>query len=115
MAHYAKVVDGKVINVIRAEAEFFDTFIDDTPGKWIQTSYNTFGGVHKLGGTPLRKNYASVGYIYDATRDAFYPPQPYPSWTLDESTCTWKAPIEKPNNSGMHIWNETTKAWDEIT
>ena len=115
MAHYAKVVEGKVINVIVAEAEFFDTFIDDSPGEYIQTSYNTFGGVHKLGGTPLRKNYASVGYIYDATRDAFYPPQPYPSWTLDESTCTWKAPIEKPNNSGMYIWNETTKAWDEIT
>ena len=115
MAHYAKVVDGKVINVIRAEAEFFDIFIDDTPGKWIQTSYNTFAGKHRLEGTPLRKNFASVGSTYDATRDAFYAPQPYPSWTLDESTCTWKPPVERPDTSGMHTWNETDQQWDDIT
>ena len=77
MAHYAKVVNGIVEKVIVAEAEFFDTFVDDSPGQWIQTSYNTRGGAHILGGTPLRKNYASIGGTYDATRDAFIPPKKY--------------------------------------
>ena len=85
MAHYAKVNDGIVQRVIVAEPEFFDTFIDDTPGTWIQTSYNTHGGVHQLGGTPLRKNYAGTGFTYDITRDAFIPPQDFPSWTLNEN------------------------------
>ena len=76
MAHYAKVLDGKVTNVIVAEAEFIDTFIDDSPGDWIQTSYNTYGNQHRLGGTPLRKNYESVGDTYDKTKDDFYKPQP---------------------------------------
>ena len=115
MAHYAKVTKGKVINVIRAEESFFDTFIDDTPGNWIQTSYNTECGEHRLGGTALRKNFARVGDIYDADLDAFYSSQPFASWTLDESTCTWNPPVERPDTSGMHTWNETSKAWDEIT
>ena len=71
MSHFAKVVNGKVVEVIVAEADFFDTFVDTTPGKWIQTSYNTFGGQHKLGGTPLRKNYAGIGWNYDKEADAF--------------------------------------------
>ena len=82
MAHYAKVRDGKVVQVIVAEEKFFDTFVDTSAGEWIQTSYNTRGGVHELGGTPLRKNYAGIGYIYDRERDAFYAPQPFPSWTF---------------------------------
>ena len=86
MAHYAKVVNGIVEKVIVAEAEFFDTFVDDSPGQWIQTSYNTRGGAHILGGTPLRKNYASIGGTYDATRDAFLPPHKHASWTLNEET-----------------------------
>ena len=113
MAHYAKVLDGKVINVIRAEESFFDTFIDDTPGEWIQTSYNTECGEHRLGGTPLRKNFAGVGHTYDRERDAFIAPQPYPSWTLDENSCIWEPPVERPA-TGLHTWNETSKAWDEI-
>jgi len=115
MAHYAKVKKGIVTEVIRAEETFFDTFIDDSPGEWIQTSFNTECGEHRLGGTALRKNFAAIGYVYDATRDAFYAPQPYSSWTLDESTCTWNPPVERPDTSGMHTWNETSKAWDEIT
>ena len=79
MAHFAKVDQGKVLKVIVAEPEFFDNFIDSVPGNWIQTSYNTRGGVHILGGTPLRKNFAGIGMTYDAQRDAFIPPQPYPS------------------------------------
>jgi len=120
MAHYAKVLDGKVINVIVAEKEFFDTFVDDTPGEWIQTSYNTYGGVHKLGGTPLRKNYAGIGFTYDRTRDAFYEPQPFTSWTLNETTCLWEPPITEPT-TGIYKWDEelyqsdNMKGWVEIT
>ena len=86
MAHYAKVEDSLVTKVIVAEPEFFDTFVDSSPGKWIQTSYNTYGGVHSDGGTPLRKNYAGIGFTYDATKDAFIAPQPYSSWTLNDTT-----------------------------
>ena len=96
MAHYAKVVNGTVTQIIVAEADFFDTFVDNTPGEWIQTSYNTREGVHKLGGTPLRKNFAWVGGTYDATRDAFLPPKPYASWTLDENTCIYVPPTSYP-------------------
>lgn len=115
MSHFAKVKDNIVIEVIVAEAEFFDTFVDETPGEWIQTSYNTFGGEHKLGGTPLRKNYAGIGYTYDKTRDAFIPPQPYPSWTLNEDTCLWECPVAHPNDGNIYEWNETDQQWDEIT
>jgi hypothetical protein len=115
MAHYAKIVEGKVINVIRADASFFDTFYDDSPGEYIQTSYNTHAGEHKLGGTPLRKNFAGVGHTYDATRDAFIPLQPYPSWTLDESTCQWVCPVTYPVDDKVYNWNETDQQWDEIT
>jgi len=114
MAHYAKIKDGIVVNVIRADESFFNTFYDDTPGEWIQTSYNTECGVHRLGGTPLRKNFAGVGHTYDRVKDAFYRPQPYPSWTLDEAACIWEPPVQRPA-SGVYSWNETTKAWDEIT
>lgn len=89
MAHFAKVLDGKVIQVIVAEPEFFDSFVDTTPGEWIQTSYNTHGGVHLLGGTPLRKNFAGIGFTYDSNRDAFIPPKPSESSVLDEETCLW--------------------------
>lgn len=92
MAHYAKVSDGVVVKVIVAEAEFFETFVDDSPGSWIQTSYNTRGGVHLNGGTPLRKNFAGVGYSYDSERDAFIPPQPSETAILNEETCLWEDP-----------------------
>ncbi len=113
MAHYAKVKNGIVEQVIVAEADFFDTFVDSSPGSWIQTSYNTRAGKHLLGGTPLRKNYAGIGYMYDTQRDAFYPPQPYPSWTLDNDTCTWEPPVAYPDDTNDYIWNETTKKWEK--
>ncbi len=114
MAHYAKVVDGKVTQVIVAEADFFDTFVDSSPGAWIQTSYNTHGGVHKNGGTPLRKNYAGIGYTYDAAKDAFIPPQPYASWTLDDASCLWNAPVAMPTDGKPYTWDEATTSWKEL-
>ena len=113
MAHYAKVVNGTVTQIIVAEADFFDTFVDDIPGEWIQTSYNTREGIHKLGGTPLRKNFAWVGGTYDATRDAFLPPKLYASWTLDENTCIYVPPTSYPTDGKDYVWNETTKSWVE--
>ena len=89
MSHFAKVLNGVVVNVITADPSFFDTFVDSSPGTWIQTSYNTQGNKHAHGGTPLRGNYAGVGYIYDTEHDVFYPPQPSPSAILDTSTWTW--------------------------
>ena len=114
MAHFAKVVDNIVTQVIVAEPEFFDTFVDSSPGTWIQTSYNTHGGVHTSGGTPLRKNYAGVGFTYDAAIDAFYAPQPYPSWTLDDETCLWNPPTAYPDDGKIYTWNESTTSWDLI-
>ena len=111
MAHFAKVNNGIVEQVIVAEPEFFDTFVDSSPGQWIQTSYNTQGGVHLLGGTPLRKNYAGIGFTYDATRDAFIPPKPFPSWILNEDTCLWDAPVAYPTDGKAYVWDEATTAW----
>jgi len=121
MAHFAKVVDGTVSQVIVAEPEFFDTFVDSSPGTWIQTSYNTRGGVHYNpetgepdGGVALRKNYAGIGFTYDATRDAFYAPQPYPSWTLNETSCIWEPPVAYPTDGEFYDWNEETQSWDAV-
>jgi hypothetical protein len=114
MAHFAKVNNGIVEQVIVAEPEFFDTFVDSSPGQWIQTSYNTHGGVHANGGTPLRKNYAGIGYSYDPTRDAFIPPKPYASWLLNEDTCLWDAPVAYPTDGKIYQWDEPTGAWIEI-
>jgi hypothetical protein len=111
MSHYAKVVNGVVAQVIVAEADFFKTFIDSSPGTWIQTSYNTYGGKHLLGETPLRKNYAGIGYIYDSTRDAFYAPQPFLSWSLNDETCLWEAPIAMPTDGKQYVWDEPAKTW----
>lgn len=118
MTHYAKVVNGIVTKVIVAEASFFDTFVDDSPGTWIQTSYNTRGGVHYTpngstpdNGTPLRGNFASIGFIYDAVHDVFYPPQSYPSWTIAAPTWTWTPPKPMPATGGPYFWNEATLAW----
>ena len=88
--------------------------MDSSPGEWIATSYNTYGGVHTQGGTPLRKNYAGVGYSYDRDRDAFIPPQPFPSWTLNEDTCQWDAPVAMPTDGKMYQWEEQTQAWVEV-
>lgn len=120
MGHFAKVNNGIVEQVIVAEPEFFDTFVDSSPGQWIQTSYNTRGGVHygadgqPDGGTPLRKNYAGIGFSYDAQRDAFIPPKPYPSWTLNEDSCLWDSPVAYPSDGNTYAWNEATQSWDVI-
>jgi hypothetical protein len=113
MAHFAKVNNGIVEQVIVAEPEFFDTFVDSSPGEWIETSYETYGGVHSQGGVPLRKNYAGIGYTYDTEKDAFIPQKPYPSWLLNETSCLWEAPVEKPD--GTYNWNEETQTWDAGT
>jgi len=109
MAHFAKVSNGVVVQVIVAEPEFFQTFVDTSPGEWIQTSYNTYGGQHPEG-RPLRKNYAGIGSTYDRTRDAFIPPKPYASWTLNEDTCLWDAPTPMPTD-GVYTWDESTTSW----
>jgi hypothetical protein len=92
MSHFAKVVDGKVTQVIVAEPEFFQTFVDSSPGEWIQTSYNTIGNQHTQGGTPLRGNYAGIGYTYDKEHDVFYAPKPTENATLNTETWTWDIP-----------------------
>lgn len=120
MGHFAKVVDGFVTQVIVAEPEFFDTFVDSSPGEWIQTSYNTRGGVHfgpdgqPDDGTPLRKNYAGIGYNYDRKRDAFIPPKPFNSWVLNEDTCLWDAPVPYPDDGKRYKWDEDTTSWVEV-
>lgn len=114
MAHFAKVQDGIVTKVIVAEPDFFDTFVDDSAGEWIQTSYNTIGGTHTQGETPLRKNYAGVGFTYDRILDAFIPPQPFASWTLNEDTCLWNPPVAYPDDGETYEWNEETTSWIEV-
>jgi hypothetical protein len=118
MAHFVKidennvVVDGMVV-----EQDVLSTGLWGDPSKWIQTSYNTRGGVHygpdgqPDGGTPLRKNYAGIGYTYDPQRDAFIPPKPYPSWTLDEETCWWVSPVPYPSDGELYIWEEALQEW----
>tara|TARA_R100000773_G_C4166427_1_gene81996 strand:+ start:128 stop:523 length:396 start_codon:yes stop_codon:yes gene_type:complete len=130
MGHYAKVTDGKVTKVIVAEADFFKTFVDDSAGTWIQTSYNTRGGIHyePNSNTPssdqskaLRKNYAGIGWTYDSKEDVFYAPQPYASWTLNTTSYLWEAPISYPTDGKAYLWNESlyqsdnTKGWEEVT
>lgn len=123
MSYFVKVVDGKVINGIVAELEFFDTFVDSSPGQWIQTSYNTRGGIHynPETGEPsedqskaLRKNYAGIGYTYDLQRDAFIPPKPFNSWILNEESCLWDPPVAYPSDGNSYKWNEETQSWDLI-
>ena len=114
MGHFAKVVDSKVVQVIVAEPDFFDTFVDSSPGAWIQTSYNTIANKHTQGGTPLRGNYAGIGYTYDQANDVFYAPQPYSSWLLNNTTWTWDAPTAMPQDGKPYQWDEVTKAWVEV-
>lgn len=120
MGHFAKIVDGKVVSVIVAEPEFFQNFVDTSPGLWLQTSYNTHGGVHygqdgqPDGGVALRGNYAGIGYNYDFENDVFYPPQPYPSWTLSSSTWLWEPPVACPTDGKRYAWDETSLNWVEV-
>ena len=122
MAHFAKLgVGNKILQVIKVSDNDAPTEQDGveflqklygTNDVWKQTSYNTYGGKHKLGGTPLRKNFASIGYKYDQYRDAFISPQPYGSWTLNEDTCIWEAPVEYPTDGQNYEWNEDNQTWD---
>ena len=122
MGNYAKVNEGIVTKCFVAEEDFISTYDDGTPGEWVQTSYNTVGGVHyKQDGTPsedqskaLRKNFAGIGFTYDSDKDAFIPPKPFNSWTLDETTCRWEAPVAYPTDGQDYEWNETDQQWDLI-
>jgi len=114
MSHFAKVCDGKVIQVIVAEQDFFDTFVDSTPGEWIQTSYNTLGNQHPEG-RPLRGNYAGIGFTYDRANDVFYAPQPFPSWVLNNTTWLWESPVPYPDDGKEYYWDETTTSWIEVS
>jgi hypothetical protein len=113
MAHFAKVENGIVTQVIVAEQEFINSRAVGNPENWIQTSYNTYGGVHLLGGTPLRKNYAGIGFFYNAEIDAFIPPKPleYESWILNEEKCIWEPPVERPDDENLYYWNEELLEW----
>lgn len=113
MAHFAKVENGVVTEVIVIDQETLNTGLWGDPASWIQTSYNTHGGQHPEG-RPLRKNYAGVGYTYDAQRDAFIPPKPYPSWLLDENTCLWNSPVALPTDDKLYKWDEEVQNWVEI-
>ena len=111
MSHYAKVENGIVTQVIVAEQDVIDSGLFGSG--WVQTSYNTSGGQHPQN-TPLRKNYAGVGYTYDANRDAFIPPKPYASWQLNEDTCLWNSPVAMPTDNKMYQWDESTTSWIEV-
>jgi len=122
MGHYAKVLDGKVTQVIVAEADFFNTFVDSSPGTWIKTSYNTRGGIHyEPNSNPpepspdqsksLRANYAGIGYTYDQVNDVFYASQPYPSWTISGPAWQWQPPVPYPTDGKNYTWDEATQSW----
>ena len=122
MANFSKLGTGNIIERVevvsndiatteQAGVEFLQNLYKDR-AVWKQTSYNTRGGVHLTGGTPFRKNYASIGYKYDTSRDAFIPAKPFNSWTLNETTCLWEAPVQYPTDGQNYIWNETNQTWD---
>ena len=124
MAHFAKIGKGRKVEKVivisnndapneQAGADFIHNLYQEKD-LWKQTSYNTHGGVHKLGGTPFRKNYAGVGYTYDEDRDAFIPPKPFNSWVLNETTCQWEAPVAYPDDGERYTWNETNQTWDLV-
>ena len=128
MAHFAKINASNIVTdlVVLDDTDTQDEsgnevesvgakyLADGFGGTWKKTSYNTHAGVHQLGGTPFRKNYAGIGFTYDASKDAFYTPQPYPSWTLNDATCIWEAPTAYPDDGKFYTWNEGTTSWDEI-
>ena len=121
MAHFAEINENNIVTRVLVvnddDAVDGHNFLANTlglGGTWIQTSYNTSGGVHANGGTPMRKNYAGTGYSYDLSRDAFIPPKPFNSWVLNEDTCQWNPPVEYPNDGKFYTWNEDNQAWDEV-
>ena len=124
MASFAKIGSGNIVEQVvavsnevatteQAGVEFLQNLYNDK-ATWKQTSYNTYGGVHSLDGTPFRKNFAGVGYTYDETKNAFISPQPYSSWTLNDDTCLWEAPVDYPDDDKEYEWNEDTTSWDAV-
>ena len=118
MAHFAKLDENNIVTFVTVGRQEDDGKEADlcarTGDVYKQTSYNTHGGVHALGGTPLRKNYAGIGYTYDPVRDAFVPPRPYASWVLNETTCLWDAPVAYPDDGKRYSWDEATTSWVEV-
>lgn len=117
MSHFAKLDDNNMVIFVTVGRDEDDGLEDEISARtgetYKQTSYNTHGGKHRLGGTPFRKNYAGIGFTYDAERDAFIPPKPFPSWTLNDDTCLWEAPVPQPTN-GFWVWNEDSLEWTEF-
>lgn len=120
MGHYAKVNNGIVTKVIVADQEFINSYVDNVPGEWVKTNYNTRGGVYYIPDTntpdqdqskALRKNFAGIGYTYDIQRDAFIAPKPFPSWKLDEFSCMWESPVPHPDDGGQYTWDEEGQQW----
>lgn len=119
MAHFARIDDQNIVQEVLATSdqkpgEGYYWLVERFGGTWIKTSYNTKGGEHVLGGTPLRKNFASVGFTYDEERDAFIPPKPWESWVLNESTCLWDPPVPYPDEEKLYYWDEESLSWIEI-
>lgn len=121
MAHFAEIDENNIVTrvlvVDNSQENNGQDFLSNTlglGGTWIKTSYNTIGGIHLNGSTPLRKNYAGIGYTYDDQRDAFIPPKPFNSWLLNEDTCLWNPPVEYPNDEKVYVWNENIQSWDEV-
>lgn len=117
MSHFAQLDENNVVTrVLVIEQDVIDTGLFGDPATWVQTSYNTYGGEHVLGGTPLRKNYAGIGFTYDAVRDAFIPPNENKGWTLNETTCLWESPTPMPVTEGVvYYWNNDTESWAPVT
>tara|TARA_R100000900_G_C3217957_1_gene140162 strand:+ start:105 stop:479 length:375 start_codon:yes stop_codon:yes gene_type:complete len=124
MAHFAKINDSNIVeqvivvsNDVATSESAGVTFINNlygTSDTWKQTSYNTYGNVHSLGGTAFRGNYAGTGYTYDASNDVFIAPKPYNSWILNDSTYLWEAPVDRPDDGKIYAWNESKLQWEEI-
>jgi hypothetical protein len=116
MAHFAKLDENNVVVFVTVGRDEDNGKEDELTARtgdvYKQTSYNTYGGVHALGKTPLRKNYAGIGYTYDSSRDAFIPPKPFASWLLNENTCLWEPPVAHPQDGHRYVWNETNQNWE---
>ena len=122
MAHFAEIDENNVVTRVLVvsddqEDRGQDFLSNDLGlgGTWLKTSYNTTAGEHRNGGTPFRKNYAGIGFTYDADRDAFIPPKPFNSWLLDEDKCIWEAPVPMPTDEKLYNWDEETTSWKEVT
>jgi hypothetical protein len=120
MAHWAEIDENNIVLRVTVgnneePDEGYQWLVDNLGGTWLQTSYNTYGNAHSMGGAPFRGNYAGIGFEYREDLDAFIPPKPYPSWVLDEVTCLWVAPVPMPEDGGLYNWNESTTSWESVS